>query len=187
MYRIERPGLHEIHASTEEGSISNLLRLDITSGVSAGITMVAPTQQPTETPTPTPTVTITVTPTPTVTPVPVKSVGFQDWFAAFLIAVASAAAVAWFGIRQAIARWGLRWALCGLIGGMIAYNYLVLKLPGSEAFVQATGTQGILVVTVMGILAGWIAGLIWRQIAGAAPRSADERPSGSTGPKSQSS
>lgn len=187
MYRIERPGLHEIHASTEEGSISNLLRLDITSGVSAGITMVAPTQQPTETPTPTPTVTVTVTPTPTVTPVPVKSVEFKDWFAAFLIAAASAAAVAWFGIRQAIARWGLRWALCGLIGGMIAYNYLVLKLPGSEAFVQATGTQGILVVTVMGILAGWITGLIWRQIAGAAPRSADERPSGSTGPKSQSS
>ncbi len=186
MYRIERPGLHEIHASTEEGSISNLLRLDITSGVSAGITMVAPTQQPTETLTPTPTVTVTATPTPTVTPVPVQSVEFKDWFAALLIAAASAAAVAWFGIRQAIARWGLRWALCGLIGGMIAYNYLALKLPGSEAFVQETGTQGILVVTVMGILAGWIAGLIWRQIAGAAPRSVDERPSGSTGPKSQS-
>lgn len=187
MYRIERPGLHEIHVSTEEGAISSLLRLDITSGVSAGVTVVAPTAQPTETPMPTPTATVTVTPTPTVTPVPVVEVEFRDWFAAFLIAATSAAAVAWFGIRQAVARWGLRWALCGLIGGMIAYNYLALRLPGSEEFVQETGTQGILVVTVVGIFAGWIAGLIWRQVAGASPRSQEERSTGATGPKSQSS
>jgi beta-N-acetylhexosaminidase len=187
MYRIERPGLLEIHASSEQGARSNLLRLDITSGVSAGITMVAPTSEPTVTLTPTPTVTVTVTPTPTQTPVPPVTVGFQDWFAAFLIAIATAAAVAWFGIRQAITRWGLRWALCGLIGGMIAYNYLALGLPGSEAFLQEAGTRGILVVTVMGIMVGWIAGLIWRQIVGPSPRSQDERAaSGATGPKSQS-
>ena len=184
VYRIDRPGLLEIHAASAQNVLSNLLRLDITTGVSAGVTLVAPTPQPTATQTPTPTVTPTLEPTPTVTPTPVPAVvGFQDWFMALAMAVASAVIVSWLGIRAAIARWGLRWALCGLIGGLLFYNYIAFDLPGSEDLVRESGTLGVLAVTAVGVLLGWGVGLIWRQLD-QGRRRPGERPV--TGPRSQS-
>lgn len=179
MYRIERPGLLEIHVSTNQNARSNLIRLDITSGVSAGVTLIAPTAEPTETLVPTPTLTITptVTPTPVVPPPP--TVKFQDWFLAIFVALASAIVMAWVGIRQAITRWGLRWALCGVIGGMISYSYLALNLPGTEALLRQAGTPGVGLVTFLGIVVGWGIGVLWRQLGAPARQP--------TGPKSQSS
>ena len=69
-------------------------------------------------------------------------VKFQDWFFALVITLSSAVGVSWFGIRQAITRWGLRWALCGIIGGMLSYNYVALRLPGSEDLLREAGTPG---------------------------------------------
>jgi beta-N-acetylhexosaminidase len=189
VYRIDRPGLLEIHAASDEEARSNLLRLDITTGVSAGVTLVAPTPQPTETLVPTPTVTVTAVATPTIPPPIPPTVHFQDWFLALSIALAGAIAIAWFGIRMAIARWGLRWALCGVIGGMLSYNYLALNMPGSQALLGEYGTSGVLLVTITGVLIGWGVGIAWRQISAPRARSAGdrsprERPA--TGPKSQS-
>ncbi len=186
-YRIERPGLLEIHAANDQGARTNLLRLDITSGVSVGVTEVAPTPQPTETPTPLPTPTVTVTVTPTATSVPPlpPTVKMKDWFLAFMLILGSAIIVSWYGIRQAITRWGLRWALCGIIGGMVAYNYVALKLPGSEELLRKAGTPGVVLVTVSGVLLGWGVGIAWRLMAVPNARLTGDRPS--TGPKSQSS
>jgi hypothetical protein len=123
----------------------------------------------------------------TATPLPPPSVGFSDWFLGLAMVLASGAGIAWLGIRQAIIRWGLRWALCGVIGGMLAYNYMAFKLPGSQSILNDTGTLGVLGITLAGILLGWGAGLIWKQVSPPAPpqRSTSERPV--TGPKSQSS
>jgi beta-N-acetylhexosaminidase len=195
-YRIERPGLLEIHAANEQGAQTNLLRMDITSGISVGATEVAPTPQPTETPTPTPTVTVTITATATATALPpIPTVQIKDWFFVLLVILGSAAGVSWYGIRQAITRWGLRWALCGAIGGMLSYNYVALGLPGSQALLKEAGTTGVLLVTFGGVVVGWLAGIAWRQFAPPQSRLAtdrqgldrhgSERPS--TGPKSQSS
>ncbi len=183
-YRIDRPGLLEIHAASAQNTLSSLLRVDITSGISAGVTLVAPTSQPTETYVPTPTVTVTVTPTVQPTPLPPAVVKFQDWFFALVIALIGAIGVSWLGVRQAIARWGLRWALCGLIGGLLFYNYLALKLPGSDDLLRQAGTPGVLLVTLIGILVGWAIGLVWRQLS--TPPAARPSERGTTGPKSQS-
>lgn len=189
VYRIDRPGLLEIHAASEQDTLSNLLRLDITSGVSAGVTLVAPTPQPTNTLIPTPTITATTAPTPTATVIAPAEVKFQDWFLSLLVAVAGAVIVSWMGIRRAVARWGLRWALCGLIGGFVFYTYIALKFPGSEALIREAGTLGIVLMTVTGVVFGWGVGLVWRQMS-ARGGSISERTPGrktATGPKSQSS
>ncbi len=185
-YRIERPGLLEIHATNDQGAQTALLRLDITSGISVGVTEVVPTPEPSVTPTLTPTATATVTPTMTATPVPppIRTIEFKDWFFAFLVVLSTAFGVAWYGIRQAITRWGLRWALCGIIGGMAAYNYLALGLPGSGDLIRQTGTLGVMLVVVLGVVLGWGVGVAWRQFTTPSARLTSDRPS--TGPKSQS-
>lgn len=188
MYRIDRPGLLEIRVDSGEGALSNLVRLDITTGVSAGVTVVAPTPMPTETSTPTPTVTPTQQPSPTPTPIPPAVVKFQDWLLSVVIMVLGALVVSWLGIRWAIARWGLRWALCGVIGGLLFYNYLALGFPGSEDLIRGAGTPGIVLITFTGVVFGWGIGLIWRQADNRPGRPGGERGSGDrpvTGPKSQ--
>jgi beta-N-acetylhexosaminidase len=181
-YRIERPGILDIHAATEHGAQSSMLSLDTLTG---GITQVAPTVLPTETPTPTTTPTATQTVTPTATPEPIPAnIGVTDWFYVLIMVVAGALAVSFFGIRLAIARWGLRWALCGLIGGLISYNYIALGLPGSQDLLEDAGTRGVLVVTLAGILLGWIIGWLWRLFSMPPGRASGERV---TGPGSQSS
>jgi predicted permease len=122
--------------------------------------------------------------TPTTVPPPAPTLQFKDWFYVLLVILGSAVAVSWYGIRQAITRWGLRWALCGIIGGMVFYNYIALDLPGSQTLLKEAGTAGVILATLIGVLLGWIVGMIWRQIAGSTPRLTNERPS--TGPKSQS-
>ncbi len=189
-YRIERSGVLEIYVSSgDRGARSNLIRLDTVSG---GVTIVPPTPLPTETPTPTPTATVTVTVTVTPTPIPPATVHIGDWFYVLAILLISALVVSVWGMRMAIARWGLRWALCGVIGGILAYNYLALQLPGSQNILRKGGTTGILLLTLGGILLGWVFGYIWkwlekrdgRSTGDRAIRSSQDRPV--TGPKSQS-
>jgi hypothetical protein len=117
------------------------------------------------------------------------AVNFQDWFYVFLLVLGGAVGISWLGVRQAITRWGLRWALCGVIGGMLFYNFLALDLPGSQPILHDSGRTGILLFTLSGVLVGWGVGLIWRQLSLPGKRSAGgttgER--STTGPKSQSS
>jgi beta-N-acetylhexosaminidase len=181
VYRIERSGVLEIHVSSEHGARSSLIRLDTLSG---GVTVVPPTPLPTETPTPTPTTTPTVTPTITPTLPPPPTVQMTDWFFVLLMVTVSAFAISWFGVRQAIARWGLRWALCGVIGGMLAYTYIAVGLPGGQELLEERGTPGVLLATLLGVLLGWGIGFVWRQITRPIGRGAAERPI--TGPRSQS-
>lgn len=189
-WRIDRTGHLEISAASDPDTLSNLLRLDISTGVRSRVTLVAATPQPTGTPEPTATITPTLTPTVTPTPAPLPAkVEFKDWFFVLALILTGAAGVSWLGVRQAIARWGLRLALCGVIGGMIAYNYLALKLPGSQVILDESGTVGVLLVTLGGVIFGWGAGLIWRQLTNSRARQTGERASGKhsvTGPKSQS-
>lgn len=191
-YRIERSGVLEVYASSgDQGVRSNLIRLDTVSG---GVTVVAPTEVPTETPTPSPspTITITVTPTLTPTPIPPATVEVRDWLYVMAIILLSVIAVSVLGMRMAFARWGLRWALCGLIGGILAYNYLALQLPGSQTILRKGETTATLLVTLGGIVLGWMFGLLWRKLEKSSKRAAGDRVNRGnqeqpiTGPKSQS-
>jgi beta-N-acetylhexosaminidase len=58
-------------------------------------------------------------------------------------------------------RWGVRWSLCAVMGGILGYLYVAGGLPGSKAWVQGLGTPGILGVALMGVVAGWLFALGW--------------------------
>ena len=187
-YRIDQPGVLDIRVTSGQGATSDILRLNLAGGVAVPTFLAAPTQTPTITPEPTNTQTPTETPSPTATTIPVVAMGVSDWFYVALLVLSLSAAMAYLGMRRAIARWGLRWALCGVIGGMLAYNYLAFDLPGSQLMLRAYGTLGILLFTLLGTVVGWAIGLAWRQFT---PLPSDRSPTGerrsATGPKSQSS
>jgi len=186
-YRIERSGVLEISAYSTNGARSSVLRLDTVSG---GVTVVPPTPQPTFTVTPTPTATVTPTVTVTPTPIPPVTVQVTDWLSVLVLVIASAIGVALLAIRRAVMRWGMRWALCGVIGGLLAYNYLAFGFPGSQAVLRYGGLWGTLLVTLSGVLVGWLIGFVWRLLEKPGLRSDKAGHGGTdrtvTGPKSQS-
>lgn len=188
-YRIEMAGVIDIFA-VSGGAKSDILQLDIRSGESVPTIVMQPTEtpQPTATPTPsiTPTVTVTITPTVTPTPVPEVNVGGRDWLLMLALTITISAGISWLGIRQMVARWGLRWGLLGLIGGLLAYNYLALNLPGTQDFLRHFGTRGVVMVTLLGVCSGILIGLIWKFAASLLPNQETERRSTTspkTGPK----
>ena len=77
-----------------------------------------------------------------------------DWVLALAVTLGSGALGLWLGISLSHIRWGLRWALCVVIGGLLAYNYLVLDFPGSQALIEKGVTSGTVIVTVLGVLFG---------------------------------
>ncbi len=160
-YRIERAGLLEITATSDPAFNSDKLQLDITGGESAAITAIVPTAVPTETPTPTATLTPTVTPTITPLPTPEPKPEFGDWVLALGVVIGSSAIGLWLGASLIHIRWGVRWALCILLGGLLAYNYVVLKFPGSEMAIAQSVTSGIIWSTLFGVVLGAAVGGIW--------------------------
>ncbi len=165
-YRIDRAGLLEITANSDPAFNSDRLQLDITGGESAAITAIVPTSVPTETPTPTQTSTPTATPTLTPEPTPEPKPVLGDWVVALAVILASSALGLWLGISLVHFRWGIRWALCILIGGLLAYNYVVLKFPGSERVIAQGVTSGVVEVTFIGIVLGAIVCGLWWWLAG---------------------
>jgi hypothetical protein len=183
-FRIQTAGLLEFRVTSDPAETSSLIRLDISAGEAAAITAIAPpTSSPTstETPSATPTSTLTPTPVPTITPPPPVP-GMGDWLLAVLVSWVGAAIVFYFGRRWFSLRWGVRWGLSSLTGGLVAYTYLVAKMPGSDAYYQKAGVYGVMFVSLAGILIGWGLGWIWKQRAGkhAHPPTGGKRPTAST-------
>ena len=151
-------GLLDIRVSSLGATVSETLRLDISDdGIAAAVTIIPPEQA--EEPTPTP----EITPTPTVIPsvyVQDGKVRFGAWGIAIILWLFGAGIAYLAGEQIESARWGLRWALSTLLGGLIAYNYLALDLPGS-IFVTADGLSGVIVVIVLAEVLGWLYGWLW--------------------------
>jgi len=165
--RVESAGTLLIRAESEPAKTSDILTF-IVPPENATITAPTPTPTATQTPTSTPTEKPTATPQPpTPTPTPTPSLppaqaDFGDWFAALLAALAIGSAnmgVAWLW-RQL--RWGLRGGLMAFIGGLLAYCYLALELPGSQAWLEQQGTAGVILLTVGGAIFGMGIAWSWR-------------------------
>jgi hypothetical protein len=88
---------------------------------------------------------------------------FSAWLVTLILIVAGAAGVVYAGLRLENARWGTRWGLCAFAGGLAVYNYFAVGMPGSTKFAAANGMGGVLILTVLGLLAGWGAGWLWSQ------------------------
>lgn len=160
-FAINKPGEVEIGVVSEPALHSVTLRAVFEPNVSAAVTVVVPsvTLAP-ETPT------LTVTPVvqnDLVTPEGYPRVGI--WLLVMLAIFGGAILMFWAVSRIVSRRWGLRWALCVFLGGLIAYNYLALGFPGAAEWVASTsGAFGVLMLTFAGELVGSLGAWVWMQI-----------------------
>ena len=155
---IDKPGNVEVRVVSEPALVSTVLQFSASdAGVAVTIATPIVTPLPTEIP-PTPTATIVENPWVTPTGYPRVS----GWLLALLAVIGSVGLVYWAMSRLVSIRWGLRWALCIFIGGMIGYNYLALGLPGAADLIAAgSGASGMLLLTFVGETLGGISALIW--------------------------
>ena len=159
-FPIDRSGRLEIQAISEPAR-SELLFVDIPAPNSNELLT------PTETPIPTPSVTPTPTTIPLVeniTPIsPPSKPGIGDWIMALLLS----AGIAWLSYKYMSnahsPNWGFRSALLVLIGGLAAYSYLALQLPGSQILLDQSIGRGVFLATVGGIGMGML--LTWSWLA----------------------
>lgn len=156
-FAIDKPGQVEIMAISEPAVVSDTLRFE------AGTEPVAVTIVP-------PLVTVTpIPPTATVTLPPESDLISREghprigvWLLVLLALFGGAILTYWAASRISSPRWGLRWALCVFIGGLLGYNYLALGLPGaSEWIANDGGAFGVLVLTFVGEVLGIVAALLW--------------------------
>jgi hypothetical protein len=160
---LDKPGLLEIRATSDPARISQVLQLDVSSaGQLAAVTVIVPQ------------LTASEPGASEETPAPeeddfVTRVGrlrFSAWLATVLLLLAGALAIGFAGWRMIGPEWGIRWALAGLAGGLLPYNYLALGLPGGQTFATDAGIGGIILVSAAGMLVGWFgAWLWWRRFA----------------------
>jgi hypothetical protein len=122
-----------------------------------------------------PTFTATIeTPQPTLTPVVVDNgqlispEGYPRigaWLLVMLALIGGAVLIFWAVSRIISTRWGLRWALCVSVGGLLAYSYLALGFPGATDWIATSaGAFGVLVLTFAGQLLGALGAWVWMQI-----------------------
>lgn len=156
-FGLDKPGLLEIRAASEPAKISQVLQLDVSQSGPVAVTVVVP--QLTESVEPVP-----VTPQPPPEDEFVTPEGyprFSAWFLAMFLIAFSAWVGYWISGRFFNRRGAFRFALCILLGGLIAYNYLVLGMPGGSLVLTSNGLAGVLVIVFLGELLGSGAGLLW--------------------------
>lgn len=162
-FSASQPGALEIRARSDQAINSTVLQIDIPPE------QEAPTEQaePTETqqaPTPTFRPTATPTPEPEPYPAPVDKTDLGDWLLAMIISASVAFAIYWITATFGVIRWGLRAGLLALIGGLLAYTYLAVQLPGSTQILQSTGSWGVFTITLIGLGIGWGAAVGWQKL-----------------------
>jgi beta-N-acetylhexosaminidase len=160
-FGLDKPGLLQIRATSDPAQVSEVIQLDVSSGQPAAVTVIVPalTPQP--------------TPEPAKTQAPIEdnfitlqgAPRFSAWFLALFLLLASAVLIFWAGYRIEGPQWGVRWGMCALAGGLLAYNYFALGLPGSSQFALSNGIGGILLMTAVGALVGWAGGWVWARNA----------------------
>lgn len=154
---IDKPGNVEIRAMSEPAIISQVIQFDASSA-GVAVTVVAPEVSATPEP-----------PPPTATLAPMNDLitpeGFPRigaWMLALLTLAGSAALTFWAVSHLISIRWALRFALCALIGGLIAYNYLALGFPGAANWVaEGAGAFGVLTLTLGGEALGVVIAWVW--------------------------
>ena len=161
--RVSREGELIIRAESEPAEVSEIITIEIApeqGTATENPTTPTPTitPSPTITPTEAPTLTPTTISTPVVPPKP-DSVHFGDWLMALLIT----SGIGGINFSLAKRKHGLRWSVQAtfltLIGGLLAYSYLAIKLPGSQGLITSGGSWSVFGITLLGALVG--AGSLW--------------------------
>jgi beta-N-acetylhexosaminidase len=169
-FAITKPGEIEIKVASEPALDSVALRAVFAPNEGAAVTVVVPS------------VTLApATPTPTITPVVqndlVSPEGYPRlgiWLLVMLALFGGALLMFWAVSRLISRRWGLRWALCVFLGGLLAYNYLALGFPGAADWIASSaGSFGVLMLTFAGEVIGALGAWIWMKIL-SGPRSQED-------------
>ncbi|MEW5868657.1 MAG: glycoside hydrolase family 3 N-terminal domain-containing protein [Chloroflexota bacterium] len=173
-FSINLPGALEIHVESENARSASL-KFEIPSPSGEVLDTPTPTLEPTLTPvppSPTP-IPVEPTPEPPLQPPPTRP-GFGDW----LLAVFVSALVSWLGYRLAalIGKniWGIRAAFLAFIGGLLAYSYLALEMPGTQALLKSSISFGTFLGTLIGAALGLIAAIAWQFAADRSRQKATE-------------
>jgi beta-N-acetylhexosaminidase len=161
-YKITSKGLMQIHVIAEPALTSAILQLDVPEDAGAVVVAMEPSPIPDSasetTPTPSPTNTPTESPTANGTG---GKPGFLEWLLA-IFTIAGGSLTAYFiGMRVYSIRWGIRWGLCTILAGLLVYLYLALDLPGGFAWLNLTGTSGLLLGILLFMALGWVIGFLW--------------------------
>ncbi|HUH98616.1 MAG TPA: glycoside hydrolase family 3 N-terminal domain-containing protein [Anaerolineales bacterium] len=159
-FGLDKPGLLEIRATSEPATISEVLQLDVSAGQAAAVTVIVP-------PLSTQTVVARIaTPQPKQSPfMTIQGAPlFNAWLLCMILLLAGGWLAFFVGSQLQSRQWGMRWGLCALSCGLLAYSYFALELPGSQDFALSHGMTGILGVAFSGLLIGWGLGWLWSRI-----------------------
>ena len=163
-FLIEESGTIVIHARSDPAIESNFLQFDIPPEGIPTIEYVI-TQFPTETATSEPEATEIISPSTTpAPPTPPGTTGMSDWLIATGVSIGIGAAIYWITTTFGLLRWGVRSGLLAIIGGLLAYMYIAMHLPGSEQLLSVPGAWGVLLVTILGTGVGWGASYGWQKM-----------------------
>jgi beta-N-acetylhexosaminidase len=165
--QMTNPGLMEVRAESVSATQSEVLRFDIASITSNEAPLPTATPTPTLTPTPTPTPTLTPTLTPTIIitlDAPPSHPKLQDWLMATLVTTIVSAIAYSLAAFIGQVRWGVRAGFLSLIGGLLAYSYLALDLPGAQDMLRGSVPRGVLLLTLFGSGIGLASAWLWREL-----------------------
>jgi beta-N-acetylhexosaminidase len=156
---IDKPGNVEISVASEPALESVVLQFEASDEGNVAVTVMVPVASTTPEPIlPTPTIVIDVS--PWITPEGYPRLG--GWLLTLLALFGSVGLVFWAVSKIISVRWGVRWALIVLIGGLLGYNYLALGSIGAANWIATeAGATGVLVLTFIGEILGGIAAWIW--------------------------
>jgi beta-N-acetylhexosaminidase len=133
-----------------------------------------------ESPTPTPSATVPPTNTPTIEPTPTTEEpiptatfepepepdfrGLTDWVLALVVSLFTGWVALRVGTSMGQVRWGVRWGFAALIGGLLAYTYAAIQLPGTGWAFETPYHWGLMLISFIGSLLGWGVGVIARSV-----------------------
>ena len=161
-FSVTTSGTLEILAESENAR-SAPMKVDVPSP-SGEIITASPTSQPTATSTPLPP---TPTPEPVISATPAETkpyLGIGDWFIAVLFTFGLAFAFYRLAALLGFIRWGVRVSFLALIGGLLAYTYLAIRLPGSETLLNFSVSGSVIIVSLIGSIVGLGITLAWWSI-----------------------
>jgi hypothetical protein len=87
-----------------------------------------------------------------------------DWFMSLLVACIVGLVAYRLVALAGLVRWGVRAGFMAVIGGLVAYIYLALQMPGAQKMLDRSGAFAILAMTSSGALAGLLITWVWRNI-----------------------
>jgi beta-N-acetylhexosaminidase len=164
-FLVEESGTIVVLARSDPANDSTHLQFDIPPEGIPTIEIVI-TPFPSETPTIEPESTEVIPPVETLPPSsPPGTIGISDWAIGTLVSIIIGVVIYWLTSMFGIIRWGVRAGLLAIIGGILAYLYIAIGLPGSDQLLNIPGAWGILIVTLLGSGLGWGASLGWHRVS----------------------